>query len=158
MYEVNFTLTFIVTRKSISYDVHVPPTFPLHTNKFTGRVNSHELSALAETAVVLKNHKCDYSFWLQDSPVLKDCLYPLGSSVKRKKPPTHACATAVNAKKPRYEGAVQSAPTGDASTTENASQAWCLQGTQILRSVASRVRQAIQKHLFKRPSAVPLFR
>jgi hypothetical protein len=89
--------------------------------------------------------------------VLKDHLYPHGNSVKRKKSPTDACAT-VSAKKPRYEEAVQSAPRGDASTTQNAGRTWRLQGTQILRYVASRVRQAIQKHLFKRPSAIPVFR
>lgn len=93
-----------------------------------------------------------------DSQVLKNHLYPQGNSVKRKKSPTDACNTVVSAKKPRYEGAVQNAPRGDANTTQNASLTWCLQGTQILRYVASRVRQAIQKHLFKRPSAVPVFR
>ena len=90
--------------------------------------------------------------------MLKDHLYPQGNSVKRKKSPTDACATAVSAKKPRYEGAVQSTPRGDASTTQNAGLTWCLQGTQILRYVTSRVRQAIEKHLFKRPSTIPVFR
>ena len=90
--------------------------------------------------------------------MLKDHLYPQGNSVKRKKSPTDACATVVSAKKPRYEEAVQSAPRQDASTTQNAGRTWRLQGTQILRYVASRVRQAIQKHLFKRPSAIPVFR
>jgi hypothetical protein len=90
--------------------------------------------------------------------VFKDHLYPQGNSVKRKKSPTDACATGVNAKKPRYEGAVQSAPRVDASTTQNAGLPWCLQGTQILRYVTSRVRQAIQKHVFRRPSAIPVFR
>jgi hypothetical protein len=93
-----------------------------------------------------------------DSRLLKDHLYPQGNSVKRKNSPTDACTTVASAKKPRYEGAVQSAARGDASTTQNSGLTWCLQGTQFLRYVTSRVRQAIQKHLFKRPSATPVFR
>jgi hypothetical protein len=69
-----------------------------------------------------------------------------------------ARTTVASAKKPRYEGAVQSATTGDASTTQNVGLTWCLQGTQILRDAASRVRQAVQKHLFKLPSAIPVLR
>ena len=90
--------------------------------------------------------------------MLKDHVYPQGNSVKRKESPTDACATVASAKKPRYEGAVQSDARGDASTTQNSGLTWCLQGTQILRYVTSCVRQAIQKHLFKRPSAIPVFR
>jgi hypothetical protein len=121
-------------------------------------VNSNELPALVGTAIMMKGHNCEYCFWLQDSRVLKDHSYPQRNSVKRKKSPTDACITVASAKKPRYEGAVQSAARGDASATPNAGLMWCLQGTQILRDVASRVRQAIQKHLFKRPSAIPVFR
>lgn len=136
----------------------MPPYPPSPTKKNTGRVNSHEPPPLVETAILLKSCNCEYCFSLQDSRLLKDHLYPQGNSVKRKNSPTDACTTVASAKKPRYEGAVQSAARGDASTTQNSGLTWCLQGTQFLRYVTSRVRQAIQKHLFKRPSATPVFR
>lgn len=128
------------------------------TKKIIGRVNSNELSTLVQTDNLLKSRNCEYCFWLQDSRLLKDHLQPQQNSFKRKKSPTDACTTEARAKKPRHEGAVQSASREDASTTQNAGLTWSLQGTQILRYVASRVRQTIQKHLFKRSSAIPVFR
>jgi hypothetical protein len=90
--------------------------------------------------------------------VLKDSLYPLRSSIKRKEVPrTEACTTLVcMKKKPQHE--VNSAASVDASTIQNASLSWCMQGTQVLRYIASRVSQAIQKHLFRRASNIPMYR
>jgi hypothetical protein len=93
--------------------------------------------------------------------VLKDSLYPLRSSIKRKEAPlsTEACTAVTSAKKkPQHEEGVQSASSGNVSTTQNASSNWCLQGTQVLRCIVSRVGQAIWKHLFRRASTVPAFR
>lgn len=91
--------------------------------------------------------------------MLKDSLYPLRSSIKRKEvvPSTEACATVLSAKKEQHEE-VHSATSGDVSTIQNSAPNWCMQGTQVLRYVAARVSQAIRKRLFRRASNVPVVR
>lgn len=92
--------------------------------------------------------------------MLKDSLYPLRSSIKRKEEvlSTEACTTVVSVKKKPQHEEVYSAASGDVSTIQNATPSWCMQGTQVLRYIASRVSQAIRKHLIRRAANIPMFR
>jgi hypothetical protein len=77
--------------------------------------------------------------------------------MKEEIPSTEARSSVLSVKEePQDE--VHSASSGDVSTTQNATPGWYMQGSQVLRCIASRFCQAVRKHVFRRAPNIPMCR